>query len=319
MNQLKTKLLATNYFIDNEYLDEYIFLVSNHSVEKSVFKTQCHHILPKTYFRNLGIDVDDSENNLVELLFSDHVKAHWLLQKCTTGFLHRNNGYALRYLLAKVKQYSANLTEDDFIKFQQMYEDSILQIDKDTFVAFYSNHSCKETASQFQIGLNTVTRLATEYGCLKLIKRHTASPRSIINKDTLHTYYVIENHSLEETAKYFNVDKSTIIRRLHDCGLAQSKNSYRHAKRNDYTKEPYDLDVFKSYYATHNLTETALYFNMSDSSVRKFVKELQLSKKKDFNYEEILDFFEVNGPTKTVQKFSISKSQLYRIKNKLRP
>lgn len=316
MEKLKTKLLATNYFIDNEHLDEYIKLVTNFAVEKSVFKTQSHHILPKTYFRNLNLPIDDSVDNLVELLFRDHVKAHWLLQKCTTGFLHRNNGYALRYLLANLKKYSTSLTEEDFASFQQMYEDSILQIEKDTFINFYYSHSCKEVAAYFNIGLNTVTRLATEYNCFKLPKRHSAKSRTTIDQNTLYQYYVIENHSIKDTAKYFNVDKSTIIRRLHDYNIAQPKNSYRHAKHAAYNKEPYDIEAFKAYYTTHNRTETSVYFNMSEANVRKFVKELQLDKTKDFNYEEILSYYDKYGLTKTTKEFNISKTHLYRIKKK---
>jgi hypothetical protein len=50
MNSLKQKLLSTNYFIDNNYLDQYVELVSQ-PTEKAAFKTQSHHIIPKTYFK----------------------------------------------------------------------------------------------------------------------------------------------------------------------------------------------------------------------------------------------------------------------------
>lgn len=320
MNSLKQKLLSTNYFIDNDYLDQYVKLVSK-SVEKSAFKTQSHHILPKTYFKTLNLPIDDTEDNLVELLFKDHVKAHYILKSCTTGFLRRNSGYALRYMLnsSLIQRYSSTLTDEDFISFQQLYEDSFLKVDRDTFIEFYSKHSCKETAAQFQIGLSTVTKLAAEYNCFKLPKRHLASSRKELDKDALYQYYIIENHTVQEAADYFNVDKSTITRRLHDCNLAQSKNNYRHAKCNDYAKTLDNIEAFKKYYSTHSLVDTALYFNMSEATVRKFVNQYQLNKQKDFEYDKILNHYENFGLKSTVDTFGISKTHLYRIKRKFRP
>ena len=320
MNSLKQKLLSTNYFIDNNYLDQYVELVSQ-PTEKATFKTQSHHILPKTYFKTLSLPIDDSKENLVELLFKDHVKAHYLLKSCTTGFLRRNSGYALRYMLnsSLIKRYSSTLTEDDFATFQQLYEDSFLKIDREIFIDFYSGHSCKETATQFQIGLNTVTKLATEYNCLKLPKRHLAGSRKELDKDALYQYYIIENHTVRETAAHFNVDKSTIMRRLHDCNLAQTKNKYRHAKCNGYAKAPDNIEAFKEYYSTHSIVDTALYFNMSEATVRKFVNQYQINKHKDFDYDKILNHYENFGLTSTLETFGISKTHLYRIKRKFRP
>lgn len=319
MNSLKLKLLATGYFIDNDYLDQYVQLVS-YSTEKSAFKTQCHHILPKTYFKSLDLPIDNSDDNLVELLFKDHVKAHYLLKKCTTGFLSRNSGYALRYMLNNtiLQKYTSNLTEEDFDNFQRLYEDSFLNVDRDTFIDFYSKHSCKETAMHFHIGLNTVTKLATEFNCLKNPKRHFASTRKEIDKDILYKYYIIENHTIQETANYFGVDKSTISRRLHDCDIAQSKNKYRHTKNNEYTKEPTDINNFKAYYAEHSLVDTALYFNMSEATVRSLVNRYKINKHKDFDYDKILSHYEKFGLKSTVDKFNISKTHLYRIKRKFR-
>lgn len=320
MKQLKAKLLATSYFVNNEYLDEYVQLVTAGVTDKSVFRTQSHHILPKTYFKHLGIPIDNSSVNLAELLFKDHVKAHWLLQKCTIGFLRKNNGYALRYLIKGVlKRLPINLTELEFAELQKMYEESLVHINRDVFIKFYSSHSCHEVAKEFQIGLSTVTRLATEFECLKLPKRHTAKSRKLIDSTELYQYYVIENHTLVEAAEYFKVDKSTIIRRLQDCDIEQSKHKYRHTERKAYTKQPEDVEAFKQYYATHSMDETALHFNMSVSTVKRLIKELSLSKKKQFDYKEILAFSEINSTAKTCEKFNISRSHLYRLKNKFKP
>ena len=93
--ELKKRLLATTYFLENVYFSEYLALVST-SVRPEVFKTQSHHILPKTYFKHFKLPVDDTSDNLVELLYCKHIYAHWLLTKCTKGFLLKNCKYALR-------------------------------------------------------------------------------------------------------------------------------------------------------------------------------------------------------------------------------
>ena len=81
---LKETLLATKCFVDNEYLVQYLNLVNS-----SEAGTELHHILPRSYFKDLGISVDNSEQNLVRLSFADHCKAHWLLYYCTTGKLKK--------------------------------------------------------------------------------------------------------------------------------------------------------------------------------------------------------------------------------------
>lgn len=119
-----------------------------------------------------------------------------------------------------------------------------------------------------------------------------------------------------ETAQYFGVDKSTIIRRLQDINLQQNKNKYRHAKRADYTKILTDKNLFIDYYASHTITDTVNYFNMSESNVEKYIKEYNISKKKNFNYKEIFIYYQQFGAKATIKNFGVSKSQLYRIINK---
>lgn len=318
---LKQKLLKTTYFIDNQYLNEYVELVTTRGVSSSAFRTQTHHIIPKTYFKHMKLEVDNSEANLIELLYKDHVRAHLLLTKCSTGFLKRNNGYAVRYLLSSLmkKRYYKDLTELDYDHLQEIYENSLIEIEKDDFVLFYSQHSCKETARHFDIGLNLVTKFAKEFKCLKCEKRHLAKSRKIIDDDVLKQYYITDNHTLEETATYFNVSKSTIIRRLNDIeiNLRHKKSVYRHDKRSNYTKiSEIDVDTFKHYYMNHTNKETTLHFNISMDTLKKLASQLNLSKLKNYNTQEILFYYSQFGLTKAMKKYGISKSHLYRIKNK---
>ena len=306
---LKQKLLLTNYFIDNQYLDDYINLVSN-KVKKEAFKTQQHHIIPKTYFKHLKLAIDNSMDNLVELLYADHVKAHWLLQKCTIGFLKRNNGYAIRFLINNKNFNTYNPTMDDWIFLQKLYEDSIITVDEQEFKIYYKNHS--------NINRVLVVELARKYNCLKNPKRQFAKARTEIAISELYDYYITNKHSLAEAASYFNVDKSTIIRRLNDGNIAQLKNRYKHNNRSDYKRDltDYEISEFKAYYTNHTVEELSNKFNMSHSCVIAYINKLGISKKKNFNYNEIYNYYKSYGASKTSIKFNISKSHLYRIIHK---
>lgn len=80
MENLKIKLLNTELFIDNEYLQMYCDLIElNYNTEKIKYKTQSHHILPRCYFKMIDKEVDNSKDNLVNLLLKDHVLAHCYL------------------------------------------------------------------------------------------------------------------------------------------------------------------------------------------------------------------------------------------------
>ena len=87
MEELKTKLLDTNLFIDNEWLDKYVDLVLNNEVKQEKFKTQKHHILQVAYFTHYNLPIDNSGKNLINLLYKDHILAHYYLMKCTTDWL----------------------------------------------------------------------------------------------------------------------------------------------------------------------------------------------------------------------------------------
>ena len=73
-NVLKQKLLNTELFLDNEYLDEYINLVLSNNI--TIGYTEKHHILQRNYFKKSGLPLDNSPDNLITLSYCDHCKAH---------------------------------------------------------------------------------------------------------------------------------------------------------------------------------------------------------------------------------------------------
>ena len=77
---IKQKLLDLGVFKDNEYLDRYNdLIVKNKQTEKEKYITECHHIIPKVYYKYTKHRPDDSDENLVHLKYCDHVLAHCLL------------------------------------------------------------------------------------------------------------------------------------------------------------------------------------------------------------------------------------------------
>ena len=103
---LKTRLLDTGVFIDNEYLNKYIDLVTSCALEdRIVYSAQRHHILPVAYFKKLQLPVDNSTSNIVLLEYKNHVLAHYYLTFCTVDWLRGKTASAF-ILLTDLAEYN---------------------------------------------------------------------------------------------------------------------------------------------------------------------------------------------------------------------
>ena len=95
MDVLKSCLLKTNCFIDNEYLNQYCNLIEQNQEAKRIkYQTQTHHILPRCYFKSVNIDIDNSKENLVNLFYKDHILAHYYLALCCKESLKLDLAFA---------------------------------------------------------------------------------------------------------------------------------------------------------------------------------------------------------------------------------
>lgn len=114
---LKNKLLNTGIVIDNEYLDKYVnIIISNLNLPKIKFKTQNHHIIPRYYYKYNNIDIDNSKDNIINLLYKDHILAHIYLGLCSsTDEFKRRNYFAVQHVLG-----NKNYTIDDFYEFERL-------------------------------------------------------------------------------------------------------------------------------------------------------------------------------------------------------
>lgn len=138
LQELKSILVSTQSFIDNEALDAYCSLILNsRCLQHERGKTQRHHIIPRAYFKYIGKQCDHSDRNCVILKYRDHVLAHKYLMYCTTGKLSVAMGSAFTFIIGN--QSCANNLDDLCIDFetdilQEDYEKAY-QLSRDRFAA----------------------------------------------------------------------------------------------------------------------------------------------------------------------------------------
>lgn len=287
--KIKEKLLKTTYFIDNEFLDLYCSLIySNLNTNKVRCKTQKHHILPKCYFKLLDEEIDNSSNNLVNLLFVDHLLAHFYLYKCTSGELKIFMAFAVIKMSGNPHHLNIDLKDSyAYILYQREYEQMckcLVQyiIDKDDLYNYYivEKHTLKETAQHFGCSSNTIVLNIQYYNIYKINK----CARTSISKEELYQRYIIDNESRDSICKDLKIS-STSFKNL--CKkYAICKNNFCNI-----TKEQ-----LINYYITqkHSPEETAKYFNVSRVKIDSLIKRYDLRKNVRCDYIFYkLDFMEV--------------------------
>ena len=121
---LKEKLLNLGIIKDNEYLNKYVELIENNrNTQKQKFKTQIHHIVPQCYYRKLNIKVDNSKENLVNLLHKDHILAHYYLYECANSTWFKiQNSIMVEMVLGKLNEYDFKEIIHQLEHIQDLYE-----------------------------------------------------------------------------------------------------------------------------------------------------------------------------------------------------
>lgn len=115
MINIRNILLESNICKDNDYFNKYIELIeSNILTEKIVYVTQRHHIIPRFYYKDRNIPVDDTKDNIIYLKYCDHVLAHFYLAMSANNEKFRaGNLCAVRWCMRK---YSLSSDERKFIE-----------------------------------------------------------------------------------------------------------------------------------------------------------------------------------------------------------
>lgn len=110
---MKEKLLGLGVFVDNEYLDLYCSLIENNrQTKREKFKTQQHHVIPCACYDSREEANKDPSNLKVNLLFKDHILAHYYLCLCAKESQFRYKMIAaIEFTLGKSK----NITNQDIV------------------------------------------------------------------------------------------------------------------------------------------------------------------------------------------------------------
>lgn len=97
---------------ENKFFDLYLDLIwENKNTLREKFKTERHHIIPKFYYKQQGVELDNSENNLVNLSYADHIKAHLYLLLAVESIYQRFASFAAHRTLTGHQGFYKSLDE----------------------------------------------------------------------------------------------------------------------------------------------------------------------------------------------------------------
>ena len=132
------------------------------------------------------------------------------------------------------------------------------------------NKSAKEIALIFHTTENTIRYDLKKYEIYKpkdlcLISQ---GQRKAISRQELYDYYIVENHSEEETAKYFNVHERTVRRRLKEFNIVKSVELQVQASRNSQMNRYGSLFTQSDYYKSSVVPK--MLENMKHTCLKKY-------------------------------------------------
>lgn len=118
----KDYLLKINLFLDNEYLEKYVNLINENEFTKKEKYYQAHHIIPKCCYKYAHKNINNSDENLVNLKYSNHILAHFYLYKCAKDAIKPFLGNIAFKMLNEYKEID-KYTELEILLNKDVYDD----------------------------------------------------------------------------------------------------------------------------------------------------------------------------------------------------
>lgn len=122
--ELEQKLLDTGLVNQSEYLTKYCkLLIDNRLTEYNSTIANYHHAIPRLYYEEKKLELDNSSNNLFILLYKDHVLAHYYLAMAAKNndFKYKM-AYAVRFVIGQISDEAEKLLLDKLPEVQKSYE-----------------------------------------------------------------------------------------------------------------------------------------------------------------------------------------------------
>lgn len=192
MNYIKQKILNTNLFENNIFLDKYCQLIveQKHANLPKNNNTNVHHIIPKCYFKLMNLTTDETKDNKVRLNISNHILAHYYLCKCCKE--NTKLYFLLLCALSMLVNKKDNLNEllDNFDKIN-LLDIEFLMGEKN------KNLSIKQKGNKYALG----NKLSEETKLKMKISRtgkslHSNTKNKIANK-TLNTHWINKDNQFK--------------------------------------------------------------------------------------------------------------------------
>ena len=267
---LRTYLIEEIGCLDNEYLTEYINLITTYTLAAGY--SEQHHIIPVAYyFKKYGCKSKceakrkyadkDPQNGLVQLLYKDHIKAHWLLYNCTTGYLKQANAKAYKRMLNEKYTYKFEhrLTDEEYAELQYQMDQIVQSEDtaywsaKDTkwLVENFRNYSYAECGKYLNKTALAVQHKIFALGLTKY-KMWTEDEVEWLKANIL-------IYSAKECGEYLNRSVCNVQSKLKKLGLTNLKPKAKGIKKEKSTKvkltEEERLERRRTKYKEYSQTE----------------------------------------------------------------
>lgn len=112
------------------------------------------------------------------------------------------------------------------------------------------NYTREHIANMFHVSVNIVDDDIHKYGLFKSKELCLLSQGQFKNIDynELYNYYIIQNHTTEETADYFNVNERTVRRRLRKFGIIKNIEAQKEASIRKQIEKYGDIFTKSDYY-----------------------------------------------------------------------
>ena len=126
-------------------------------------------------------------------------------------------------------------------------------INKENFINYYNNHNIWNTAEYYNTSPSVISQYCKTIGYTKDI---TGETKKEISKEELYSYYIEKDHTIPETATYFNMTTYMITKLKNEYGIQKDRSlMYSRILKKRWelagSKEEYYNDIMKKSNQTH--------------------------------------------------------------------